>query len=87
MNRNHLIAAVIATSLAGWSVPSEAQARREPSRSQVSRSVEQIPQQRSRSPDLYAVEPGRTGTITATTPNQWGNFGAQRTGGGSGGSP
>jgi hypothetical protein len=42
---------------------------------------------RSRGPDLYSREPGTQGTITATTPNQWGNFGGPGTGGGGGGGP
>jgi hypothetical protein len=45
------------------------------------------PSQRSRGPDLYSREPGTQGTITATTPNQWGNFGGPGTGGGGGGGP
>jgi hypothetical protein len=78
----------MAASLIGWAVPSDAQSQRDRSRaSQVSRSVEQYPAQRSRSPDLYSMEPGRSGTITATTPNQWGNLGGPSTGGGGGGGP
>jgi len=87
MNRNHLVAAAMAALALAWSVPSDAQAPRGRSPTpQLNRPVDRYPAQRSRSPDLYAVEPGRNGTITATTPNQWGNLGGPSTGGG-GGSP
>ena len=51
--------------------------------------TERAPQpswQRSRGPDLYSRQ-GGSGTITATTPNQWGNLGGPGTGGGGGGGP
>jgi hypothetical protein len=86
MSRHLLLAAAAAASLLGWSAPSDAQGQRERSRApQMSRSVERYPAQRSRSPAFYSVEPGRPGTITATTPNQWGNLGGPSTGGGGGG--
>ena len=88
MSRYPVLAAALAVPFIGWSVPSDAQVQRARSRApQISRSVEQYPDQRSRAPSPYSVAPGYTGTITATTPNEWGNLGGPGTGGGGGGSP
>ncbi|MDB5510784.1 MAG: hypothetical protein JWR08_267 [Enterovirga sp.] len=43
--------------------------------------------QQSRMPDRYTTVRGEGGVITATTPNQWGNFGGPSTGGSGGGGP
>ena len=75
MNRKHIVAAAMAATVLAWSLPSGAQGTRQrPRDPETTQSIERFPQQRGwRQRDIYSVERGNHGTITATTPNQWGN--------------
>ena len=87
MSRIRFLAAAIAASFLVGSFGAEAQTFRDrnPSRAPLTTgSVNQLSAWRPGT--SYSATPGYRGTITATTPNRWGNFGEPSTGGG-GGSP
>ena len=87
MSRTHLFAVAIATSFLAANVGAQAQTSQGRNLSRAPVTTGSVDQPRAWQPgSAYSAAPGYRGTITATTPNRWGNFGEPSTGGG-GGSP